>query len=123
MKLIDSAIRAFAPSLALTTEWMREELVRCGVTVHLSDGCLEALASNARDAARRTHTADEPHVACVKRQIAARARFVQLWTGTDEKFDRAEWNELIEICRRYVLPRPWKVSEPVAREVSEVSTG
>ena len=44
--------------------------------------------------------------------------FVQLWTGTDEKVpsEDARAQAFVRIARKYALPRPWKLSDPVAVE-------
>lgn len=65
---------------------------------------------------RCTRTSGEPYLECLQRQIDSRARFVQLWTGTDEKFDRPEWEKLVALARRFALPRPWKLTEPTATD-------
>jgi len=114
MKLIDSAIGSVVPRLGIGARWLREQLAALGVTVPLSNGCIEEFVRNANDAVARTRTPGEPYMSCLRRQIEARARFIQLWTTTDEKFERAEWGELVEIAQRFALPRPWKLApDPV----------
>jgi hypothetical protein len=116
MSLLDSTLGNFAQRLGMGTRRLRELLSAQGVSVPLSAGCLEHFARDAHEAVERARAPDEPYASCLQRQLEARVRFIQLWTETDEKFDRAEWSTLVEIARRYALPRPWKLPEQAASE-------
>lgn len=116
MGLFDATIATLAPRTGVGERWLRECLGAVGVTVPLSEGCLRELAEDAHEAVRRTRTPHEPYLDCLRRHIEARARFVLLWTSTDEPFDRPEWAELVALARKYALPRPWKLSSPAATE-------
>jgi hypothetical protein len=53
-----------------------------------------------------------------REEVAARAAFVRRWTASDDKFDMTEESNqaLVRIARKYALPRPWKLSDPVASD-------
>jgi hypothetical protein len=58
----------------------------------------------------------------LRQQLRAQATFVQRWTGTDDKIpaDDANAQAFVRIARKYALPRPWKLSDPVAVESRRV---
>ena len=89
MKLLDSLVRkaTFSPVHVL-----REELSLRGVTVPMTDTSLREFAS-------------EPGA----------ADFLEMWTLTDQS-PAADENSrrLLQLARKYALPRPWKLSVPVA---------
>jgi hypothetical protein len=89
MKLLDSIVRkaTFSPLHVL-----REELSVRGVTVPMTDASLREFAS-------------EPGA----------ADFLEMWTLTDES-PAADENSrrLVQLARKHALPRPWKLSVPVA---------
>ena len=122
MRLLNSTMRYLVPSLGVSTRWLKEQLREQGVTVPLSQGCLEALVRSADAAAWRQVTgeqsAGEPYLACFRRQIAEHARFVYRWTQTDEKLDAndAMWQDRVRIAHQFALPRPWKLPELTASE-------
>ena len=88
-----------------------------GVTAPLSPGCLNDFVAAAAKAAPLTRSSNETYAASLRRQIEAEARFIHLWTSTDEKLSRAEWSEWIAIARRHLLPRSWKIQETTVIEV------
>jgi hypothetical protein len=122
MTLFDYTMRAFVPSLGFGTKWLKEQLDAAAVKVHLTDGCVEELANDAEGAAWRASSSanGEPmtYLERLRSELAARAEFVRRWTASDDKFDMTEESNqaLVRIARKYALPRPWKVSEPVASE-------
>jgi hypothetical protein len=121
MKLVDSAIRYAIPHFGVGVRWLKEELHARGVSVRLTQACLRELVMDA-DAAARLQVAGpdapKPYVPCLRQQIAARAEFLRTWTLSDDRvdLDGAVSDHLVRIARRYALPRPWKLSEPVASE-------
>jgi hypothetical protein len=119
MRLIDSTIRLCAPSLGVGRRWLREQLAELGVKIPVSEGCLQDLLNDA-DAATRSRlsasTERQSYLTCLREEVAARAEFIRRWTSSDERIDtndnKAE--ALVRIARNYALPRPWKLTEPVA---------
>ena len=93
------------PKLTAAVRYLEEKLSAREPEVHLSRACLEDLALDAIDAAGRTRRKDEPYIACVRRHLDARVRFITLWISTDEAFDRAAWRDLVRIARTHGVPR------------------
>jgi hypothetical protein len=121
MKLLDSLIRVFIVVRGVDKRWLREELGALRVKIPLSEGCLDELAQEADAAAWRAASSGERYSIQLRRQLAARATFVQVWTCSDDKIPTDERGQgLVRIARKYALPRPWKLSEPVAVEYRRV---
>jgi hypothetical protein len=122
MKLLDYTVRMVVPNLGISTRWLKEQLDAAGVNVRLSDGCIEELANDAEIAAWRGATSARgeavTYLSCLRAELTRRAAFIRRWTGSDDKFDMTEETNttLVRIARKYALPRPWKLSEPVACE-------
>jgi hypothetical protein len=121
MKLLDSGIRVFTLAQGTGVRWLREELDALNVKTPLTDGCVEELVRHADGAAWQatgTESGTSSYLSELRRQLRLRATFVQRWTGTDDKMpsDDASAQEFVRIARKYALPRPWKLSEPVAVE-------
>jgi hypothetical protein len=120
VRLIDSTLHRWVPGLGVGKRWLREQLAELHVKIPLSDGCLQELASDAQAAAWRHVGADLQaaggYLACLRHEIERRAHLVQFWTTSDESLDEAEEAAaaFVRIARRYALPRPWKLTEPVA---------
>jgi len=119
MKLLDSMTRVFI--LQGTGErWLREELHTLDVRIPLTDGCLAELVQEADDAVRRAGGAsDRSYVERLRKQLGAVAAFIHTWTGSDDKIaldNEKSLQALVRIARKYALPRPWKLSEPVVVE-------
>lgn len=114
IKLLDATIEFFVSRFTNARRMLKEQLGADGVRVYVSAGCLAELARIASEAAARTRHADESYGACLRREIVAPSRFIRDWTGSDKKFDQAQWGALVAIARKYALPRPWKLSEAVA---------
>jgi hypothetical protein len=115
-------MRCFVPSLGIGPRWLKEQLDAAGVKVRLTDGCVEELANDAEMSAWRAVTSNRGEAATYlhrfREEIAARAAFVRRWTASDDKFDMTEESNqaLVRIARKYALPRPWKLSDPVASD-------
>ena len=121
MNLVDFTIRHAIPALGIATRWLKEELDARNVSIPLTDACLRELVTDADSAARIEATARDassPYTSCLRSQIAARADFLRRWTQSDERIDVSHpGNErLVKVARNFALPRPWKLSEPVASE-------
>lgn len=122
MKLLDYTMRGLVPTLGIGARWMKEQLDAAGVKVRLSEGCVEELANDAEISAWRRAMAptggSSTYLACLRTELADRAAFIRRWTDSDDKFDmKEEMNQaLVRIARKYALPRPWKLSDPVASE-------
>jgi len=108
MRLVDCALGPLVLRLRIARRYLRSELASQGVAISISDGCLEDLVQNANETTLRTQRTDGSDLACLHRHLSSRARFVLLWTTTDERFDRDIWAELISIAQKHALPRPRK---------------
>jgi hypothetical protein len=122
MTLLDYTMRCFVPSLGIGPRWLKEQLEAAGVKVRLSEGCVEELANDAEHAAWGAVTTARggatTYLYRFREELAARAAFIRRWTASDDKFDMTEESNqrLVRIARKYALPRPWKLSDPVASE-------
>jgi hypothetical protein len=93
------------PKLTAAIRHLKEQLSACGATVVLSEECLKDLALNAMEAVVRTQQPDESYISCLCRHLDARARFILLWTSSDEPYDRVVWGDLVAVAHKYTLPR------------------
>ncbi len=118
MKLVDCTIRYALPALGIATRWLREELEARSVNIPVPEACLRELVTDADADARHAASPPTPYAACLRLQIAARAEFLRLWTQSDDRIDVNDpGNErLVRVARNFALPRPWRLSEPVASE-------
>ncbi|HUI59513.1 MAG TPA: hypothetical protein VLX90_04790 [Steroidobacteraceae bacterium] len=118
MKLIDSVARVMVRAQGSGPRWLRQELDTLRVRIPLTDGCLAEFAREADEAAAGADCAGSaPYVERLRQQLADSARFIQRWTGSDEAISAGEAEQAhVRIARQYALPRPWKLSEPVAVE-------
>jgi hypothetical protein len=121
MKLLDSGIRVFTLAQGSGVRWLKEELGALHVKTPLSDGCLDELVRHADSAAWQnvgTTSGSSSYLTELRRQLHVQATLVQRWTGTDDKVpgEDALAQEFVRIARKYALPRPWKLSDPVAVE-------
>lgn len=116
MTWLDSGIRAFLLAQGTAARWLREELASLKVRIRLTDGCIEELARAADHAARRAAGEGASYADLLREQIGVQANWVRRWTTTDEKTpgDDPVAQDFVRIARNYALPRPWKLSEPVA---------
>jgi hypothetical protein len=119
MRLIDATIRLCAPSLGVGRRWLKEQLAELGVKILLSEGCLQDLVDDADAATWQRLSASHErrgYLSCLREELAARAEFVRRWTCCDERIesDDERSSALVRIARNYALPRPWKLTEPVA---------
>jgi hypothetical protein len=121
MKLLDSGIRVLTLKQGTGVRWLKEELSSLNVKTPLSEGCLEELVrdadSNAWDVMAAT-SGSGSYLSELRRALRQQATFVQRWTGTDDKVpsEDARAQAFVRIARKYALPRPWKLSDPVAVE-------
>ena len=83
----------------------------------MSPSCLGDFVASAAKAAPLTQGSDETYAASLRRQLEAEARFIHLWTNSDDKLSQPEWSEWIAIARRHLLPRSWKIQETSVTEV------
>jgi hypothetical protein len=119
MRLLDSGIRVFTLAQGTGVRWLREELISLDVKTPLVDGCLEELVRHADGAAWQaidTANGSVSYLTELRQQLRVQASLVERWTRTDEKLsgDDAGTQEFVRIARKYALPRPWKLSDPVA---------
>jgi hypothetical protein len=117
MNVVDSTIRYAIPALGIATRWLKEELQARGVRTPLIEACLRELVTDAESGAKLTGRATEsvPYPASLRSELAARAEFLRLWTLSDDMIGPGS-ERLVRIARKFALPRPWKVSDPVASE-------
>jgi hypothetical protein len=121
MKLLDSGIRVFTLAQGTGVRWLREELASLNVKTPLTDGCVEELVRHADSTAWQAVGAasgTSSYLSALRQQLRVQATLVQRWTGTDDKIpsEDASAQEFVRIARKYALPRPWKLSDPVAVE-------
>jgi hypothetical protein len=118
MTWLNSGIRALLIAQGTAARWLREELNSLKVRILLTDGCIEELAREADDAARRAGATGggASYVELLRAHLIVQADWVRRWTTTDEKppADDPVAQAFVRIARKYALPRPWKLSEPVA---------
>lgn len=121
MTWLNTGIRAFLRAQGTAVRWLREQLELLEVRIRLTDGCIEELAREADRAARRACMAGEgaSYLEVLREQLDVQADWVRRWTSTDEKVPAGDpaAQAFVRIARNYALPRPWKLSEPVAVEV------
>lgn len=86
------------------------------MTAPLSPSCLNDFVASAAKAALLAQGSDETYAASLRRQLEAEARFIHLWTNSDDKLSQPEWSEWIAIARRHLLPRSWKIQETSVTE-------
>jgi len=122
MTWLNTGIRAFLLAQGTAARWLREQLASLEVHIRLTDGCIEELAREADRAARRACAAGESgsYLEALREQLDVQAHWVRRWTSTDEKVPAGDpaAQAFVRIARKYALPRPWKLSEPVAVEVA-----
>ena len=121
MTWLNSGIRAFLLAQGSAARWLREELDSLKVSCRLTAGCIEELAREADHVARRATCAGDgvSYAQRLREQLIVQANWVHRWTMTDDKAppDDPIAQAFVRIARKYALPRPWKLSEPVAVEV------
>jgi len=118
MNLVDSTIRYAIPALGIATRWLKEELEARGVKTPLTDACLKELVTDAQSEASLASAGSPvpaPYATWLRAQLAARAEFLRQWTLSDERIAPGG-ERLVRIARNFALPRPWKLSDPVASE-------
>ena len=124
MTWLNSGIRVLLLAQGTAVRWLREELNSLKVRIRLTDGCIEELAREADQAARRAVATDNEssYVELLRQQLMIQANWVRRWTTTDEKVgaDDPVAQAFVRIARKYALPRPWKLSDPVAVEVARL---
>jgi hypothetical protein len=125
MKLLDSGIRVLTLVQGTGVRWLKEELSSLSVKIPLTEGCLDEMVRDADGAAWQavaTATGETSYLTELRQELRNQATFVQRWTGTDDKIaaDDASAEAFVRIARKYALPRPWKLSDPVAVETHRV---
>ena len=95
--------------LTVGTRYLKEQLSAHGVKVPLSEGCLKDFVRNASEAVVQTQQRGESYISCLGRHLDARARFILLWTSSDDAFDREVWADLVAIAQKHALPRAWSL--------------
>jgi hypothetical protein len=96
---------AGVPKLTAGARYLQEQLNAYGVKVLLSEPCLKDFVRNATEAVAQTLKPSESYIACLCRHLDARARFILLWTSSDEFYDRAVWRDLVALAQTHALPR------------------
>ena len=114
--MIDSLPGFLFPTRSRGTRWLREKLRELGVTAPLSPSCLDEFVAVAAKAAPLARSSGETYAASLRKQLEAEARFVHLWTTSDDKLTQPEWSEWIAIARKHLLPRSWKIQETSVTE-------
>lgn len=124
MTWLDSGMRALLLAQGTAVRWLREELHSLKVHIRLTEGCIEELAREADEAARRVvaYAEGSSYAELLREHVVVQANWVRRWTATDEKVsaDDPVAQAFVRIARKYALPRPWKLSDPVAVEVARL---
>jgi hypothetical protein len=115
-RVIESLPSFLFPTRRRGLRWLKEQLRELGVTAPLSPSCLRDFVACAAKAAPLAQGSDETYAASLRRQLEAEARFIHLWTNSDDKLSQPEWSEWIAIARRHLLPRSWKIQETSVTE-------
>jgi hypothetical protein len=102
------------PKLTAGMRYLKEQLSAYGIKAFVSEACLKDFVHNATEAVAETLQPDESYIACLCRHLDARARFILLWTSSEEPFDRAVWRELVAMAQKHSVPR----AETPARKTS-----
>jgi hypothetical protein len=120
MKMLDPVVRVVVLAQGTGSRWLREELDVLQMKIPLTDGCLDEFVRDADAAVARSASSERrPYVESLRQQLGVRAKFIQQWTGSDDKIlldDAESLQSLVRIARKYALPRRWKLSEPVVVE-------
>ena len=112
MTLVQFPSGSEIPKLTAATRHLKEQLSAYGATVFLSEECLKDFVLNAMEAVARTQQRGESYISCLCRHLDARARFILLWTSSDEPYDRAIWEDLVAMAHKHTLPRVSKGATP-----------
>ncbi|MBW4050149.1 MAG: hypothetical protein HIU85_01635 [Proteobacteria bacterium] len=124
MTWLNSGVRVLLLAQGTAARWLREELQSLKVRIRLTDGCIEELAREADRAARRAAAAGgrASYSQLLREQVVVQANWARQWTATDETMSGGDpaAQAFVRIARKYALPRPWKLSEPVAVEVERL---
>lgn len=117
MNVVDCTIRYAIPALGIATRWLKEELEARGVRTPLTEACLRELVTDAESDAKLegAAVAATSYSASLRSKLAARAEFLRQWTLSDDPLGPGS-ERLVRIARNFALPRPWKLSDPVASE-------
>jgi hypothetical protein len=118
MNLVDCTIRYAIPALGIATRWLKEELEARGVKTPLAEACVKELVVDAESVAklgRHGVDASASYAGSLRAELAARAEFLRQWTLSDDPIAPGS-QPLVRIARKFALPRPWKLSDPVASE-------
>ena len=120
-RVIDLTLRRCVPGLGVDRRWLRERLAELEVRTHLCEGCVQELVDDAESTTwRRVAGTDRGlrYLDVLREEIVSRAEFIHRWTASDERIDAGVdgFASLVRIARKYALPRPWKVPEPVAAQ-------
>ena len=107
MTLVQFPIDSGVPKLIAGTRYLKDQLSTHGTKVLLSEGCLKDFVLDAIDAVVRTQQPGESYISCLCRHLDARARFIFLWTSSDEPYDRAVWGDLVAMAQKHDLRRAW----------------
>jgi hypothetical protein len=118
--MIDSTLHRCLPGLGVGKRWLRERLGDMHVKIPLCDGCLQELVTDAEQSSWRLLAADRDadagYLQYLRSELELRARLVHQWTTSDEPLDLSTdaARAFVRIARKYALPRPWKLTDPVA---------
>jgi len=123
MKSLDYLIRYFVALFGVDSSRLKQQLESVGMRIRLSEGCIDELARQAdasawqltlagfRDAAGRR----VPYLEHLRDELAVRAQLVYVWTTTDDEVGADVITQaVVRTARKYALPRPWKLTVPVA---------
>ena len=119
MSLINYGIRMFILTPGMAVRWLEADLNAANVEISLSEGCLDELVREADIVAQQAALASDgemPYLTSLREQLTQQAALVARWTQSDDKIaaEGKSGEAFVKIARRYGLPRPWKLVEPIA---------
>jgi hypothetical protein len=100
-----SAADSGVPKLAAGTRYLKEQLATGGAKVLPSQDCLKDFVLDAIAATARSQEQGESYIACLRRHLESRARFILLWLSSEAAIREAAWQDLIGIARKHRLAR------------------
>ena len=100
-----SAADSGVPKFAAGTRYLKERLATGGAKVLPSQDCLKDFVLDAIIATARIKEQGESYIACLRRLLESRARFILLWLSSEAAIREAAWQDLIGIAHKHRLVR------------------
>ena len=121
--MIDLLPAFLFPTRRRGTRWLREQLRELGVKAPLSPGCLDEFVASAAKEAPLARSSGETYAASLRKQLEARARFVHLWTTTDDKMAQPECDRNVTETQRRKSHEAPTVRRGAVKEIPRSTNG